>query len=410
MSRSGTAWVAWGLVLLLLGAGTALYRQPDPNPSLTVSRSTAIPSTPTRVFAPGLVPTPQNDVSAHPTVRTEASAPVGAPTSELTGESDGQPTQEPKTVPVQAYWRAGFCMSEPTSPSQWAERLGASWYLDWQATESEGDAFGEPKASPPEHWRMVRTTPEGIQPPLSRIRNLARQAPGSVWIIGNEPDVIWQDNLPPEDYAVAYGQVYDTIKVADPTALVAVGGVSQGTLLRFQYLDRVLGAYQGRYQKPLPADWWTVHGYVLREEHASWGVEIPPGIPVEQGNLYEIDDHGRLDIFEKHLRDFRAWMAHNGYQEVPLALTEFGILMPVEYGFPPEFVAGYLRDTFHLLETMRDEQTGYPSDDFRLVQRWAWYSLSDPTFATSDLADLENDRLTLVGQAYRDTIPLMRIP
>jgi len=167
---------------------------------------------------------------------------------------------------------------------------------------------------------MVRTTPEGIQPPLSRIRNLARQAPGSVWIIGNEPDVIWQDNLPPEDYAVAYGQVYDTIKVADPTALVAVGGVSQGTLLRFQYLDRVLGAYQGRYQKPLPADWWTVHGYVLREEHASWGVEIPPGIPVEQGNLYEIDDHGRLDIFEKHLRDFRAWMAHNGYQEVPLAL------------------------------------------------------------------------------------------
>ncbi len=94
-------------------------------------------------------------------------------------------------------------------------------------------------------------------------------------------------------------------------------------------------------------------------------------------------------------------MERNGYQEAPLALTEFGILMPVEYGFPPEFVAQYLQDTFHLLDTMRDEKTGDPSDDYRLVQRWAWYSLADPTFPTADLADLEIDRLTLAGQAFR---------
>ena len=257
---------------------------------------------------------------------------------------------------------------------------------------------------------MVRTSPEGIHPPLSRIRELARAAPGGVWIVGNEPDVIWQDNLSPEDYAVAYGQVYDTIKAADPAARIAVGGISQATPLRLQYLDRVLDAYQKRYHQPLPADWWTVHGYVLREERDSWGVEIPPGIQAQQGKLYEIDDHGRIDIFERQLRDFRSWMAHNGYQGVPLALTEFGILMPVEYGFPPEFVAAYLRDSFHLLETMRDEDSGYPPDDFRLVQRWAWYSLSDPTFPTSNLADLENDRLTLVGQAYREYISLMTLP
>jgi hypothetical protein len=76
--------------------------------------------------------------------------------------------------------------------------------------------------------------------------------------------------------------------------------------------------------------------------------------------------------------------------------------MPAEYGFPPEFVVGYLRDTFYLLETLRDETTGYPYDDYRLVQRWAWYSLAEQTYATADLADLENDRLTPVGVAFRE--------
>jgi hypothetical protein len=35
------------------------------------------------------------------------------------------------------------------------------------------------------------------------------------------------------------------------------------------------------------------------------------------------------------------------------------------------------------------------------VQRWAWFSLADRYFPTSDLANLEADALTVVGQAYR---------
>jgi hypothetical protein len=292
--------------------------------------------------------------------------------------------------------RAGFGISTPTFPETWAERLGAGWYLDWRAVGTIDDRL--------DYWKLVRVTAQGYHPTLARIRIIAREDPGKIWILGNEPDVIWQDNVSPEAYARAYGQLYDTIKGADPTALIAVGGISQATPLRLKYLDRVLHAYQEIYGQPLPADWWTVHGYVLREQRNSWGVEIPPGFQEDQGILYEIGDHGRLDYFEKQLRDFRDWMKRNGYQNAPLALTEFGILMPSEYGFPPEFVTGYLKDTFTLLTELRDETTGYPGDDFHLVQRWAWFSLSDPNYPTSNLADLEHDRLTLVGQAFREFV------
>jgi hypothetical protein len=251
---------------------------------------------------------------------------------------------------------------------------------------------------------MVRLTPVGYKPSLTKIRQLARQQPGQVWIIGNEPDVIWQDKVTPETYARAYHEIYQAIKDVDTTAKVAPAGISQVTPLRLEYLDRVLLTYQEKYQARLPADWWTVHIYVLREERNSWGVEIPPGFDVDQGALYEIADHGRLDLFEAQLREFRAWMKRNGYQDIPLAVTEFGILMPEEYGFPVKLVSQYLTNTFRLLATLRDPRSGYPPDEHRLVQRWAWFSLSDPNYPTSNLADLENDRLTPIGEAFRDFV------
>jgi hypothetical protein len=339
------------------------------------------PATPTSTSSVGeLVPT------ASPVLPTATPTPVSTPTRLVIPTGD----------PSQPHVRIGFGISTSAQAAPWAQRMGASWYLDWRAADEHGNA--------PEHWKTVRVTAKGYQPSLAEIRKLAVKEPGHVWILGNEPDVIWQDNIPPEDYARAYGELYDTIKRADPSALIAVAGVAQGTPLRFQYLDRVVKAYQELYGQPLPADWWTVHGYVLREERKSWGVEIPPGIEADQGILYEISDHGRLDFFEKQLRDFRAWMQRNGYQGTPLALTEFGILMPGDYGFPPEFVVQYLHDTFDLLSSMRDEATGYPADDYHLIQRWAWFSLADPNYPTSDLADLENDRLTLVGEAFRDYV------
>lgn len=298
---------------------------------------------------------------------------------------------------VSAFPRAGIGISTHAQAELWSARLGASWYLNWRAIPDSTGSF-------PEHWKLIKITANSYSPPLNQIHQLALEHPGGVWVLGNEPDNVWQDNLTPEAYAQAYHELYQTIKESDPTALIAVAGISQTTPLRLEYLDRVLSSYQEFFNQKMPVDWWTVHTYILREEKGSWGVDIPPGIDANTGMLYEISDHNRSDLFEAQIRDFRAWLAAKGYRDTPLALTEFGILMPPEYGFPPEMVAQYLFDTFHLLNTMRDEQTGYPLDDNHLVQRWAWFSLSDPDFPTSNLADLKNNRLTPVGVAYRDFI------
>ena len=294
--------------------------------------------------------------------------------------------------------RAGFGITSPVDATLWARRLGAGWYLDWTVQYR----FQGPL---PEHWQTVRLFPGGcVYPSMAAIRWAAFHNREQVWVIGNEPDVIWQDDVTPEVYAQAYHDLYTLIKKTDPSASIAAGSISQATPLRLVYLDRVLAAYQNLYGESMPVDWWAVHGYVLREERGSWGVDIPPGLSENQGELYSAKDHGRLDLFEAQIIAFREWMTINGYRDTPLALTEFGILLGANDGYTPDIAAQYLQQTTSWLATATDERLGYPKDENRLVQRWAWFSLADIYFPTSDLANLEKDRLTVVGQAYRQNV------
>jgi hypothetical protein len=306
---------------------------------------------------------------------------------------------KPEEMLPKSAWstRAGFSISTPTDPEYWAGMLGSGWYLDWEVQ-------AEPPLDGLEHWQMIRVHEDCISPPVEDIQSAAARYPGQVWIIGNEPDVIWQDNVNPSKYAIIYHELYEMIKSSDPTAMIAVGGVSQATPLRLQYLDQVLAAYQNRYHAPMLVDWWTVHGYVLREERGSWGVDIPPGIEATVGELREVKDHASIDLFEAQIRTFRGWMAEHGYQGTPLVLTEFGILMPSSYGFPTDMVASYLEQAFTWLSEVKDESSGYPEDGYHLVQKWAWFSISDPTYGSSDLGDLPNSRLTSVGERFRSTV------
>ena len=82
---------------------------------------------------------------------------------------------------------------------------------------------------------------------------------GSTWLIGNEPDGIWQDNVYPGEYARIYHDVHSFIKSRDPTSRIAPGGIVQATPLRLEYLNRVLDAYAARYGGPMPVDFWTLH-------------------------------------------------------------------------------------------------------------------------------------------------------
>ena len=160
--------------------------------------------------------------------------------------------------------------------------------------------------------------------------------------------------------------------------------------------------YQELYGAPMPVDIWTVHAFILREQRDSWGIGIPPGIKENSGLLYEISDHNDLEIFSQSLVSFRQWMADNGYGGLPLAVTEFGILHPVDYGFPPEVVTEFMLGAFEIMASASGDM-GDPDDDHRLVQHWFWYSVyDDGDFPTGNLYDSRQGDLTAIGRAYRD--------
>lgn len=263
------------------------------------------------------------------------------------------------------------------------------------------DAAGLPADVVP--WQVIRLSERGASIQPARLEAAVRARPGAIWVIGNEPDVIWQDNVTPQRYAEIYRDLYTRIKQLDPTARVAVGGVATPTPLRRAYLDLVLRHYEQRFGGRLPADLWTVHAYILREERRSWGAEIPPGMPwIDRGTLYEIEDHGNVEEMQKLLREFRLWMRERGY-DTPLAVTEFGILMPEDYGFPPEVVTAYMRRLIGFFQAA-DARVGWAPDGNRPVQYWFWFSLHDTSleFSVSDLLDVATGRLTPIGRAYAD--------
>jgi hypothetical protein len=184
---------------------------------------------------------------------------------------------------------------------------------------------------------------------------------------------------------------------------VGIGGISQSTPLRRAYLDRVLATYRANYG-PMPIDIWTVHAFTLREEVDSWGVGIPPGMSDELAIHYEIADHGNITIFQQNLLDFREWMAEQGYADRPLAVTEYGILLPNDYGFPPELVADFMTQSFDFFLNTAGEH-GYQPDGGRLVQWWFWYSIYDPLeFQAGNLFDRPAGELTWLGNLFADYV------
>ncbi len=401
------------LALLILGLGLVLVyisqRDPssrsdhseqtlEPNPPVALVRSDPSPEYAISLTATEIIPQP-TPLPAFPTP-TIGSGPLATPSPLISTAIT--PTE---TKALSRSCPLPDCLS----------RVGVSGRLDMiAAANGAGLPFGvysnwwtEPEpleVKGAEFWQTIGISDAGFDLPLDSISRAIENQPGSTWIIGNEPDIVWQDNIVPERYADIYHQAYTFIKEADSTAQIAPAPVGQPTPLRLAYLDRVLAAYEKQFGQPLPADFWTVHAFILREEAGSWGVGIPPGMTEDRGRLYEIEDHDDLELLRQHIIEFRAWMAERGYQDRPLAVTEFGILHPSDYGFPPEVVIDFMLGALDIFATAAND-TGYPADNNRLVQWWIWYSAYDGgDFPTGNLYDPQNDQLTTIGQAFANYV------
>ena len=408
------------LGFMLLGLGLAIpliYFSQPPDQSIEI----ITPPTPTRIVerlvptatskglivaskTPLLSATPENSITASKTallsatpqntaVATVRSATIARPTATAHAPTPAPGTQASRTL-YTTRQRFGVGVTSSISVPQNLTAIGAGWYLDWS---THAKPYGPANL---EFAQMVRLKDQQISPDLTTIAVIARQRPGALWLIGNEPDVPVQDNVTPPKYAAAYQAIYTALKAADPTSRVAIGGVTQPTPLRLQYLDLVLAAYREQFGQAMPIDVWNVHNFILQEKRGDWGVDIPPGLSADAGTLYTIDDHDNLGIFRRQIIDFRRWLADRGYRNSELIVSEYGILMYTELGFPEERVRNFMLATFDFFMTATDPAIGLPRDGNRLVQRWCWYSLSDTVYPTGNLIDRVSGQMTGLGQAY----------
>jgi hypothetical protein len=276
--------------------------------------------------------------------------------------------------------------------------IGAGWaydfYVERYPRKQEGLLYTQTI------WRPVES-PNGI----ANVTGAAVVNPGAVWFVGNECDHTGQCALTPDQYAQGYHAYYSAIKAVDSTAVILAGGISQPTPIRLRWLDAVLAAYATRYGAPLPADGWHIHMYILPEK-CSWGVGIPVGLS-DAGDAFDCsykERHAELAVFKSRLADFRLWMRLNGYQQSPLVISEYGILLGPEHGYHEQRIADYLRDTFAYMATATDTVAGYEADGYRIVQRWAWFSVNYKPFPWSALFDPYNKTLSALGRAYATAV------
>jgi hypothetical protein len=341
--------------------------------------------------------------------------------------------------------------------------LRAGWYLDWSVrvnpVRPNNMEYAQTvrlhqklacERNSPDAWDRVKCPYEDdyhVRPSIAGIKAAAAANPGSLWLIGNEMDrrdfqacdqngcyTAGQDEMLPEKYADAYYDIYHAIKEVDPGARVAIGGVIQPTPLRFEYLDRIWNSYKTKYGTEMPVDVWNIHIFALREERVEtcdrsvnpicgYGADIPPGIDAQLGEYTEDDcSHLSRTDFDRRIRDMRQWMKDKGQQNKPLIISEYG---PLYFGIytgtcddslnphNAQNVRDFMLWTFDYFLNTQDSNLGYPGDDYRLVQKWNWFSLNNghidsqgnpvsPLNGWTSLFDRAKKTITDTGILFRD--------
>ena len=390
------------------------------------------------------------------------------------GQDAGPQAEEDTLAATNCRYGVGYLPDLPTSLS-WIPTLDAGWFINFSAS-TYGQDVRSASFAPVIRLRQVqlpggiRTDNYTVTPPLTYsyrdengtlrdgLGTLISQNRGHYWLVGNEVDVNnpVQDNTMPQVYARAYHEVYNYIKKADPTAKVAIAGLSMMTPGRLNYLSIVWDTYQSLYGEPMPVDIWNMHLYVLEERNpaepnneygdgnialgtdpalAKWSSQgFADRCPAAgdasadpRPDVHCRSEHDSVRIFRDQVTAMRQWMKDHGQQNKPLIISEFGLLYPYireangqyflrdEHGrpFDPTRVTNYLRSTITFLETAKDPNLGYPADGNRLVQQWLWYSLATGPETSGGSSNLikwdtfqsaapgDPAQLTLMGQAFQ---------
>jgi hypothetical protein len=270
-----------------------------------------------------------------------------------------------------------------------------------------------------EYIHVLRLRDDLYPQTLANLPAWVEANPGSVWVVGNEPDTTYenQDALLPEVYADRYYEISTVIRRLDRSARIAFGSVVQPTPIRLRYLDRawnqLVTETGGSAAASRLIDLWSIHSFILNEQMGGWGTGIPPGFENDHGDAIIITDFAdtySIAIFQQRIIDFRLWMQSIGERDKPLWITEYGSLFPPEdppggpnyYNVSDGDTSLYMVNTFDFMLAATDNFSGMPADGNQLVQRWFWYSLNDYRYHFGGtLFDPDDNKLpTLVGEKF----------
>jgi len=185
---------------------------------------------------------------------------------------------------------------------------------------------------------------------------------GSYWLVGNEPDNQWQDDLTPMEAAVAYGGIVNVILAADPAARIILGNFSNPS----QYFREVWFAQ-------FRAAWTTKWNEEVTTHIAGWGVHA---------YAHRYSSETQQNAIDRVQRQLIAWKAENPGLE--LWVTEYGNLWETD------------------IETMRQMTMWLDAN----VDRYAYFYFGDAS-TDWDCTSLYNDpwplpMLTELGEAFID--------
>jgi len=362
--------------------------------------------------APGQLVYGTAEPTATPTA-THTATPTNTPTPTLTRTPTITPSPTPTIHPIQQRFGVNFLGSYGALMEYPLESVPFGWYSDYWFRATPQQSMGR------EYVQMVPVDSYWYAIDWTSIAATARNNPGALWLIGNEPECVYQANLIPDEYAMRYRKAYVEIKAADPTARVAVGGVVQPTPLRLQWLDMVRARYLSRYGTVMPVDVWNIHNMILKEQAGGDGAGIPAGIDATIGKWYPWQENTNVEIFKSHIVAFRQWMYDRQENNKPLIISEYGVLYPCTYWdtiAPPSCVDRintYMSATFQYMLTATDPTIGYAADGNRLVQRWSWFSLNSPSYTQAPGVGFEGNlcdpysspkQLTAYGVHYQNIV------
>jgi len=233
-------------------------------------------------------------------------------------------------------------------PFEVIRALGISWSYNWWVSPEFFD----------DGYEYVPMVHKGMD--LSRVQNVARNYPGRYWLVFNEPDYYYSDNISPTDGAIFYKELRERIKQADPTAKLIVGGVFYEDL---GWLTQFRNEYRRLYGVFPSVEGWHAHLYVGTQNY-------------------------NKETWRQKITNWKTWMMNNG------GLTEFWLT---------EF--GCLQSDAVSLQIMRD-QIPWLETEASWISRYAWYAvwvpLENNPYCNQCRTSLTHadDSLTPLGQLF----------